>query len=281
VTLKDSNILSWTGGKLDFSQGCLLMGVLNVTPDSFSDGGKYFTLDKALQHGLQMVADGAAIIDIGGESTRPGAEPIPAQKQIERVVPVIEKLRDKTNVPISIDTFDAEVAQAALLAGASVINDITALSDERLGHIAAQRQVPVVLMHIQGMPATMQVEPHYDDVVGEVLKYLLGRAEYAEQLGVSKERIFIDPGIGFGKTFEHNLLLMQNLEKFVQSGYRVLVGPSRKSFIGKLTGKSNPAERIFGTAAAVARCVDAGISIARVHDIAAMADVVKVTKAIK
>ncbi len=257
------------------------MGVLNVTPDSFSDGGKYFTPEKAFAHGLQMAAEGAAIIDIGGESTRPGAESVPPAKQIERVVPVIKKLREKLNVPISIDTFNVEVAEAALEAGASIINDITALSDERVGHLAAQKQVPVVLMHIQGTPATMQVEPHYDDVVGEVLEYLLGRARYAEELGVTKERILIDPGIGFGKTFEHNILLLQNLERFVNTGYRVLVGVSRKAFIGNLTGKSNPAERIFGTAAAVARCVNAGVSIVRVHDVAAMSDVVKVTQAIK
>ena len=281
MTGKGKDILSWPDGTLDFSQGCIVMGILNVTPDSFSDGGQFFAPDKASKHGLQMAADGAAIIDIGGESTRPGAESVSAQKQIERVVPVIKSLREKLNVPISIDTFNVEVAKAALEAGAAMLNDITALSDERMGQLAAEWQVPVVLMHIRGTPATMQVEPKYNDVVTEVLEYLLSRAKYAEKLGVSKERIFIDPGIGFGKTLEHNLLLLQNLERFVETGYRVLVGVSRKAFIGKLTGRSNPADRIFGTAAAVARCVTAGVSIVRVHDVDQMADVVKVTQAIK
>jgi dihydropteroate synthase len=281
VTAKDRNILQWQGGTLDFSQGCLLMGILNITPDSFSDGGQFFDTQKAIAHGLQIAADGAAIIDIGGESTRPGAESVPPDKQIERVVPVIKSLHEKANVPISIDTFDADVAQAALDAGAAIINDITALSDERMGVLAARRQAPVVLMHIQGTPATMQKQPHYKDVVGEVLEYLINRAKYAQELGISAERILIDPGIGFGKTLEHNLLLLQNLERFVQSGYRVLVGVSRKTFIGKLTGRSHASERIFGTAAAVARCVGADVSIVRVHDVAAMSDVVKVAKAIK
>lgn len=280
MTGKGKDILSWPDGTLDFSQGCIVMGILNVTPDSFSDGGQFFAPDKASKHGLQMAADGAAIIDIGGESTRPGAESVSAQKQIERVVPVIKSLREKLNVPISIDTFNVEVAKAALEAGAAMLNDITALSDERMGQLAAEWQVPVVLMHIRGTPATMQVEPKYNDVVTEVLEYLLSRAKYAEKLGVSKERIFIDPGIGFGKTLEHNLLLLQNLERFVETGYRVLVGVSRKAFIGKLTGRSNPADRIFGTAAAVARCVTAGVSVVRVHDVPAMIDVVKVTQAI-
>jgi dihydropteroate synthase len=281
VKSKNNDILIWPGGMLDFSSGTLIMGILNVTPDSFSDGGQFFDADKAVEHGLQMAADGAAIIDIGGESTRPGAESVPAAGQIDRVVPVINSLRQKTNIPISIDTYNCEVARAALEAGASIINDITAISDNRMGELAAGRQVPVVLMHIQGTPATMQKEPYYNDVVGEVLDYLLSRAQYAEKLGIPKERIFIDPGIGFGKTLEHNLLLLQNLESLVASGYRTLVGVSRKAFIGKLTAKSSPADRIFGTAAAVARCVTAGVSIVRVHDVPQMADVVKVAQAIK
>jgi dihydropteroate synthase len=280
VNKSRNDILIWPGGKLDFSGGCLIMGILNVTPDSFSDGGQFFDTNKAVEHGLQMAAEGAAIIDIGGESTRPGAESVPAAKQIERVVPVINSLRQKTNIPISIDTYGDEVAKAALESGASIINDITALSDKRMGKLAAEQQVPVVLMHIQGTPATMQKEPHYKDVVTEVLEYLLSRAQYAEKLGIAKERIFIDPGIGFGKTLEHNLLLMQNLEKFVDTGYRTLVGVSRKAFIGKLTGKNNPADRIFGTAAAVARCVTAEVSIVRVHDVSQISDVVKVAQAI-
>jgi len=276
----EAKILEWPRGRLDFSAGCLVMGVLNVTPDSFSEGGEFFDTDRAIAHGLQMAADGAAIIDVGGESTRPGSEPIAASEQIERVIPVIEALSKKIDVPISIDTYNYEVAKAALEAGASMINDITALSDERMGELAVEQQVPVVLMHMQGEPATMQAEPKYDDVVVEVLGFLLERAKHAEGFGIKKNRIFIDPGIGFGKTLEHNLLLLKNLDKFVLSGYRVCVGTSRKSFIGKITGKEKPAERIFGTAATVALCVAAGASVVRVHNVAEMIDVVKVTNTI-
>ena len=279
VKSSSENIVEWPRGRLDFSAGCIVMGVLNVTPDSFSDGGQFFDADKAIEHGLRMAGDGAAIIDVGGESSRPGSKAVSADEQIKRVVPVIEGLCKKIDVPISIDTYNCEVAKAALEAGAVMVNDITDLSDERVGQLATEQQVPVVLMHMQGTPATMQIEPKYKDVVGEVLEFLLERAKRAEQFGIPKERIFIDPGIGFGKTTEHNLLLLRDIRKFVETGYRVLVGTSRKGFIGKLTGKENPAERIFGTAATVALCVAAGVSIVRVHDVAEMSDVVKVAKA--
>jgi dihydropteroate synthase len=274
------DILEWPTGKLDFSAGCLIMGVLNVTPDSFSDGGKFLDRDRAIEQGLQMTANDASIIDVGPESTRPGALPVPAKEQIRRAIPVIEKLAKKTKICISIDTPNYEVAAAALDVGASIINDITALADERMAQLAAQKQVPVVLMHIQGTPQTMQIEPKYKDVVAEVLDFLLDRAKRAEQSGIPKERIFIDPGIGFGKTVEHNLKLLANIEKFVKTSYRVLVGPSRKNFIGKITGKKNPADRIFGTAAAVALAASAGVSIIRVHDVAEMLDIVKIVNAI-
>jgi dihydropteroate synthase len=274
------NILKWPTGKLDFSGGCLVMGVLNVTPDSFSDGGKFIDRDKAIEQGLQMAADGAAIIDVGPESTRPGAEPVSVEEQIRRAIPVIKKLAKKTNICVSIDTTNYEVAKAALDAGANIINDITALADERMGQLAAERKAPVILMHMQGTPRTMQVKPKYKDVVGEVLKSLLDRAKQARKFGIPKERIFIDPGIGFGKTVEHNLKLLANIDEFVKTGFRVLVGPSRKRFIGQLTGKENPSDRTFGTAAAVALCASAGVSIIRVHDVAKMLDVVKITNAI-
>jgi dihydropteroate synthase len=274
------NIVEWPMGRLDFSAGCIVMGVLNVTPDSFSDGGEFLNPDKAVEHGLRMAAEGAGIIDVGGESTRPGSASVSFAQQIQRVVPVIEALGAKTAVPVSIDTFKYEVARAALDAGAAIINDITALSDERMGELAAERKVPVVLMHMQGTPLTMQIEPKYDDIVGEVLEFLLGRAKRAENLGISKDMIFIDPGIGFGKTTEHNLSLLRNIDKFVAAGYRVLVGTSRKRFIGKITGKEKPAERIFGTAATVALCAAAGVSIVRVHDVAEMTDVIKVANAV-
>jgi len=275
-----ATIVEWPRGRLDFSAGCIVMGVLNVTPDSFSDGGQFFDKERAVARGLQMVAEGAAIIDVGGESTRPGSEPVSEEEQIKRVVPVIKGIREKTDVTISIDTYKLDVAQAALEAGAAMINDITALSDEQMGKLAAEQQVPVVLMHMQGTPATMQIEPKYDDVVGEVLEFLLERAKRAERLGIDKKRIFIDPGIGFGKTLEHNLILLKNLCKFVAVGYRVLVGTSRKSFIGTITGKKDPSERLFGTAASVALCAAAGVSIVRVHDVAEMVDVVKVAAAV-
>ena len=266
---------------MDFSAGCVVMGVLNVTPDSFSDGGQFFERDKAIAHGLKMAADGAAIIDVGAESTRPGAKAVPADEQIKRAIPVIEALAKKVSVPISIDTYNFEVAEAALDAGASMINDIMALSDERMAKLAAEREVPVVLMHTQGTPATMQIEPKYKDVVDEVLKFLIERAKRAEKFGIERERIFIDPGIGFGKMLEHNLELLRKIDRFVKSGYRVLVGTSRKAFLGKLTGKENPQDRIFGTAATVALCAAAGVSIVRVHDVAEMAEVVKVANSTK
>jgi dihydropteroate synthase len=276
----DKNILEWPKGSLDFSAGCIVMGVLNVTPDSFSDGGQFFDADKAIEHGFKMAADGAAIIDVGGESTRPGSAAVSAKEQIKRVLPVIEALSGKLRVPISIDTYRPEVAEAALQAGAAMINDITALSDEHMGRLAAEHQVPVVLMHMQGTPATMQIEPRYDDVVGEVLEFLLGRAQKAQRFGILKERIFIDPGIGFGKTLEHNLLLLRNIDRFATAGYRVLTGTSRKSFIGKIIGKEKPSDRVFGTAATVALCAAAGVSIIRAHDVAEMVDVIKLAKAI-
>ena len=273
--------VEWPRGRLDFSAGCIVMGVLNVTPDSFSDGGEFFDTSRAVEHGLKMAADGAAIIDVGGESTRPGSESVSTQEQIGRTVPVIEALREKIDIPISIDTYNYDVAKAALKAGAGIVNDITALRDERVGTLAAENEVPVILIHMQGTPETMQIEPRYEDVVGEVLAFLLDRAKRAEKVGISKEKIFIDPGIGFGKTLEHNLMLLANIKQFVDTGYRVLVGTSRKRFIGKITGKEKPIERLFGTAATVALCAAAGVSIVRVHDVAEMLDVVRVVNAIE
>lgn len=274
-------VLEWPRGRLDFSSGCLVMGILNVTPDSFSDGGLFFDAQRAVAHGLEMAAQGAALIDVGGESTRPGSQPVPPAEQIRRVIPIIEALAGRIGIPISIDTHHVEVARAALTAGASLLNDITALSDPQMAELAARQQVPVILMHMQGTPATMQVEPRYEDVVTEVRDFLLARCARARSFDIAKERLFIDPGIGFGKTLQHNLLLLRRLEMLVATGYRVLVGPSRKAFLGQLTGKAKPADRLFGTAAVVALCAAAGVSIVRVHDVAQMADVVKVTNAIR
>jgi dihydropteroate synthase len=277
---KHKNVLEWPGGRLDFSDGCLVMGILNVTPDSFSDGGQFFDTQSAIQHGLQMASNGAAIIDIGAESTRPGSQPIAAHSQVKRVIPVIKELAKRTAIPLSIDTYNVQVATAALDAGASIINDITALADDAMAELAAKRGVPAVLMHMKGTPATMQKEATYADVVKEVKEFLLERAMKAEKFGIPKEKIFIDPGIGFGKTAEHNLLLLKHLDEFTATGYRVLLGTSRKRFIGQITGKENPAERVFGTAATVAMAAAAGVSIVRVHDVAQMIDVVKVVNSI-
>jgi dihydropteroate synthase len=272
---KNNDILVWSTGKLDFTDGCIVMGVLNITPDSFSDGGDFLDTQKAVERGVEMAQEGAAIIDIGAESTRPGSKPVSIEEQIKRAIPVIEKLAAKVKVPISIDSKGYEVAKAALDAGAAIINDITSLSDGRMAKLAAERKTPIVLMHMQGSPNTMQIEPKYGNVVSEVLEYLLDRTKAAQEAGIKKEKIFIDPGIGFGKTLEHNLELLRNISIFVNSGYRVLLGTSRKNFIGILTGKKAPKERIFGTAATVAVAAAAGVSIVRVHDVAQMVDVVK------
>jgi len=274
------NKIDWPSGRLDFSAGTLVMGILNITPDSFSDGGKFFDVDSAVKHAVEMVGGGADIIDIGAESTRPGSKPVDADLQIARVVPVIENLTGLIDVPISIDTFNSRVAEAALKAGAGIVNDITALSDENMPEVICKYQVPVVLMHMKGEPATMQNDPEYDDVVEDVLDYLVARARFAEKSGVKKERIIIDPGIGFGKTAEHNLLLLKNIDRFVATGYRVLVGTSRKRFLGQITNQQVAAERVFATAATVGFCAEKNVSIVRVHDATEMSQIVKVINAI-
>jgi dihydropteroate synthase len=279
--IKQGKIIEWPGGRIDLSEGTGLMGILNVTPDSFSDGGQFVDIEAAVRRGLEMIKQGACIIDIGGESTRPGAKPVAAARQIERVVPVIERLAGQTGAAVSIDTRDAEVAKAAVGAGASIINDVSCLSDERMVELAAEREVPVVLMHMQGSPETMQENPKYEDVVKEVRSYLVSRAEFATRAGIAAEHIFIDPGIGFGKTMEHNLSLLRHIGEFVESGYNVLVGTSRKGFIGRLTGRKEASQRQFGTAATVALCAAAGVDIVRVHDVAEMLEVAKVVNAIR
>lgn len=274
-------ILRWSDGCLDFSRGCLIMGVLNVTPDSFSDGGLYLDEDAAVAHGLAMVEQGAAIVDVGAESTRPGAAPLSSEEEIRRAVPVIERLARQTHVPLSIDTRKPQVARAALDAGAAMVNDVTALEQDAMASLVAERQVPVCLMHMQGRPATMQQAPRYQDVVAEVMGFLLERVEKAVHFGIPRDHLLLDPGIGFGKTLEHNIVLLRHIDRFVRLGYRCLVGTSRKRMIGQLTGKDDPAERVFGTAATVAHCVAKDVSIVRVHDVDPMMDVVKVINAIR
>jgi dihydropteroate synthase len=255
------------------------MGILNVTPDSFSDGGRFFDQTDAVLHGFQMVKDGADMIDVGGESTRPGAEYVPADEEIRRVVPVIRKIRQKTSVPVSIDTYKSEVAKAALEAGATIVNDISGLHfDEKMAEVIAEHSASVVIMHIKGTPKDMQTNPEYDDVVREVYDYLSKSVESASNSGI--KQIMIDPGIGFGKTANHNLELLNRLEEFRGIGVPILIGVSRKSFIGKILDTPVDA-RLEGTAAAVTASILHGADIVRVHDVREMRRVARVADAIR
>lgn len=257
-----------------------VMGILNTTPDSFSDGGKFQPLEKAVKRALQMVEEGADIIDIGGESTRPGAAPVQALEEIERTVPIIEKLREQSGVLISIDTQKAEVARAALRAGADIINDVSALSDPQMAAVAAESGAGVVLMHMQGTPETMQKNPQYDEVVSSVRNYLEERMERAESQGVSPLQIVLDPGIGFGKTDEHNLALLNGIGDLAAAGRPVLIGASRKSLFGRLLNRE-PDERLAGSLAAAVFAVMRGARILRVHDVKESCDAVRLVDTLR
>jgi dihydropteroate synthase len=260
------------------------MGVLNVTPDSFSDGGRYAEFADAIAHAREMISTGADLLDIGGESTQPGAKPVSSDEQIRRVVPVIRELAsNKLPVVLSIDTTNSAVAQAALDAGAHLVNDISgARDDERMLSLVASRGVPVVLMHMQGTPQTMQVDPRYTDVVREVAAFLTDRIRAALDCGIAREHILVDPGIGFGKKVEHNLALIRDTAKIAQAvaGHPLVVGASRKGFIGAITGEPEPRNRLFGTAATTAWFVANGASVVRVHDVRPMKQVMLMTRAI-
>lgn len=258
------------------------MGILNTTPDSFSDGGLFHAHQTAVSRGLAMVDEGADIIDIGGESTRPGSEPVSVEEELERVIPVIKELHRTTDTPISIDTSKARVADEACKAGAAMINDITGLrGDADMATVAARHGVPVVIMHIKGTPRDMQREPYYDSLIEEICAYLREGAELAMAAGVKREDIILDPGIGFGKTQAHNLEILSRLGEIRAMGYPLLVGPSRKSFIGALTGGLPPEQRVEGTAAAVTASILNGADIVRVHDVREMTRVARVADAIK
>ena len=268
------------GRVLRLSERTHVMGILNVTPDSFSDGGRFFDTEDALKQGITMAEDGADIIDIGGVSTRPGAEPVDAKHEISRVVPVISALRERLDTPISVDTTKADVAAAALDAGAEIVNDVSAgRFDPRMLRLVSERGVPVVLMHMLGEPRTMQQAPRYDDVTSEVKAFLEERARATQAAGVAREKIIIDPGFGFGKTREHNLALLRNLGRFTELGFPVLAGTSRKTFIGA-TLDLPIAERLEGTAATVALAVAAGAAIVRVHDVGPMRRVASMVEAV-
>ncbi|WP_136513044.1 dihydropteroate synthase [Geomonas edaphica] len=257
-----------------------IMGILNMTPDSFSDGGRFFSVERAVERAREMEREGADIIDIGGESTRPDAPAVSLQEELDRVLPVIEGLKGNISVPISIDTYKAGVAKAACAAGAEIVNDVTGLMfDPEMAAVVAESDAGVVVMHTRGMPDTMQKDTNYDDLITDVKDYLTGSIELARRAGVPAGRIVVDPGLGFGKSVQGNLELIKRLEEFRPLGCPILVGPSRKSFIGAVTGRDG-GERIFGTAAAVVMSIVHGAAIIRVHDVAAMRDVAVMTRAL-
>lgn len=258
-----------------------IMGIINVTPDSFCDGGSFSSVEAACSRALEMEQQGADIIDIGGESTRPGSPRVSPDEELRRVVPVVELLAGRLTIPISIDTYKAQVARHALEAGASMVNDVTALrGDPEMARQVGRSKVPVVLMHALWPPATMQEAPSYVDVTEDVLAFLLERAQYAMACGVPRGKIVLDPGIGFGKTLEHNLELLAGIPTLLSSGFPLLVGPSRKSFIGELLDDRPVGGRLSGTAAAVALCAASGAQVVRVHDVAEMRDVVRIIDAV-
>ncbi len=257
------------------------MGVLNVTPDSFSDGGRFLNTADAVAHAERMAEEGADLIDVGGESTRPGAAPVPLDEELRRVIPVIEQLAKRGRLPVAVDTSKAEVARQAIAAGAAMVNDVTALrGDPKMADVVAEARVPVVLMHMRGTPATMQRAPRYRSLMGELLRFFKARIAVARAAGIDRRLIIIDPGIGFGKTLQHNLEILGQLERLAPLGQPILVGPSRKSFIGKILDLPVD-ERLEGTAAAVAASVLHGAHIVRVHDVAAMARVARMADAIR
>jgi dihydropteroate synthase len=268
--------ISWDRFRLDLGARTCVMGILNVTPDSFSDGGRFFDIETAVIHGERLVSEGADILDIGGESTRPFSDDVSAEEEMRRVIPVIERLAPRIPIPISIDTNKASVAQQALESGAAIINDVSALrNDSRMPDVAAKYGVPVILMHMLDTPKTMQISPEYTDLIGQIRQFLVGAVEGAEKRGVSRSKLILDPGIGFGKTIAHNLVLLQRLSEFNDMDLPLLVGSSRKAFIRKIlkdpeTGELPPdhPKVMTGSQAAVCAAVFNGAHIVRVHDVA-------------
>ncbi|MFO8024100.1 dihydropteroate synthase [Thiohalophilus sp.] len=266
---------------INFERRPRVMGILNMTPDSFSDGGRFNQAQVAVERVRQMIQEGADIIDIGGESTRPGAPAISEEEELARVIPVIEAIRHDSAIPISVDTSKPAVMHAAVAAGASLINDVRALQEPGALDMAAQLGVPICLMHMQGQPRTMQANPHYDDVVEEVLAFLQQRIELCQAAGIAPARLIIDPGFGFGKTVQHNLALFRYLPRFVKTGYPVLVGVSRKSMIGKLLGERPVDERLAGSLALATLAGWLGAAIVRVHDVRESVDALTLCRAVR
>ncbi|HVI58457.1 MAG TPA: dihydropteroate synthase [Luteimonas sp.] len=255
-------------------------GIVNVTPDSFSDGGEHATVDAAVAHGLRLAGEGADLLDVGGESTRPGADEVPVEEELRRVVPVVERLAKETALPICVDTSKPEVMRAAVAAGAGMVNDVYALRREGALDAVAGLGVPVVLMHMLGEPRSMQDEPRYDDVVADVHRFLAERIFAAEMAGIARKRIVVDPGFGFGKTRDHNLALLAQLQRFTELGVPVLAGLSRKKTIGEITGREAPRDRVHGSVAAHLVAAQRGAMLLRVHDVAATVDALKVWNAV-
>jgi len=277
---REARTLEVRGQRFALGPHVWLMGVVNVTPDSFSDGGQYFDAQKAVDRGLELAFEGADIIDVGGESTRPGSQPVPEAEELGRVVPVIWALRKKTSALISVDTTKAAVARSALEAGADIVNDTSALrSDPAMAGVVARSGAGVVLMHMKGTPATMQNAPHYADLIGEISAFLAERIRAAEAAGIPRERVIVDPGIGFGKSFEHNLELLRRQEAFLELGCPLLLGFSRKAFLGAILDLP-PGERLEGTIAAAVISVAHGAHILRIHDVGPVARAVRSAEAI-
>ncbi|HUA79397.1 MAG TPA: dihydropteroate synthase [Dyella sp.] len=258
-----------------------VVGIINVTPDSFSDGGQFADTGDAVAHGLRLAEEGADMLDVGGESTRPGAADVSVDDELRRVIPVIEQLVARTSLPIAVDTSKPDVMRAAVAAGAGMINDVYALRRDGAMDAAAALQVPICLMHMQGEPRSMQNEPHYDDVVGEVHRFLTDRLFACELAGIDRRKVMVDPGFGFGKNLEHNLALLRKLERFADLGSGVYVGLSRKSMIGTLTGRKEPSERAAGSLAAAVIAAQRGARMVRVHDVVSTVDALKVWHAVK
>ncbi len=274
--------MTWSRYDLDLSKKTHIMGILNITPDSFSDGGMHFDKSSAIEHALRMINDGADILDIGGESTRPGSEPVSLDEELRRTIPVIEALAKNISIPISIDTCKSEVALQALEAGASIVNDISGMRfDPEMPKVVSRFKAPVVIMHIKGAPKNMQNNPTYEALIPEIMDYFRISIRLAVKFGIPENMIILDPGIGFGKTLEHNLEIINNLDQFSILKKPILIGPSRKAFLGKILGGLPPQERLEGTAASTAISIIKGAHIVRVHDVKEMARVAKVADAIK
>jgi dihydropteroate synthase len=272
--------ISWGDKKLRFGKRTLVMGIVNVTPDSFSDGGQFYDPQVAISHAKQLVKEGADIVDIGGESTRPGSEAVSSEDELKRVIPVIKGIANEVAVPISIDTYKSEVAKAALDAGASIINDISAMRfDPAIADVAAECGVPLILMHMQGTPRDMQKDPEYKDVIGDIKDFLSERIDFAHSKGVSRDKIIIDPGIGFGKTLKNNYDILKRLNEFSTLGQPILIGTSRKSFIG-MTLDVDVTERLIGSLATITMSIMNGVDMVRVHDVKESVQTVRMTDAI-